>query len=377
MIKRKIAGLIEKDMFRGKAILLFGARQTGKTTIITNLLKEHQGNVLLLNGDEADVRDLLSGITSSKWKNIIGRKKIVFIDEAQRIENIGVAIKLITDQLPNIQVIATGSSSFELANRSNEPLTGRKFVHHLFPFSFGELCETHGLLEEKRCLEHRLLYGYYPDVIASLGEERRILNLLAESFLFKDLLMLDGIKKPSILMKILRALAFQIGNEVSLIEIAQLVGSNKNTVEKYIDLLEKVFVIFTLPALNRNVRNEIKKGKKIYFYDNGIRNAIIGNFQPIKSRSDTGALFENFCISERVKLLSNSSLNFDRYFWRTTQQQEIDYIEETDGALHAFELKWSMTKKSHFPLTFTKAYPQHLLSIVNTSNIDDFLSFQE
>jgi len=368
--------LIEQDMFRGKAILLFGARQTGKTTIILNLLKKYQDDVLFLNGDEPDVRELLSGITSSKWKNILGTKKIVFIDEAQRIDDIGIAIKLITDQLSHIQVIATGSSSFELANRSNEPLTGRKFVHHLFPLSYGELCETHGLLEETRCLEHRLLYGYYPDVITSRGDERRILNLLAESFLFKDLLMLDGIKKPSVLMKILKALAFQVGNEVSLPEVAQLVGSNKNTVEKYIDLLEKTFVIFSLPALNRNVRNEIKKGRKIYFYDNGIRNAIIGNFQSINSRTDTGALWENFCISERIKLLSNGSVNSDKYFWRTTQQQEIDYIEETEGALRAFEFKWNTNKKTHFPLTFKKAYPQHVLSVVNESCVDSFLSIQ-
>jgi predicted AAA+ superfamily ATPase len=374
MVYRKIADLIKKDMFRGKAILLYGARQTGKTTLIRTLLKEYQDGVLFLNGDEPDVRELLAGVTSSKWKNIIGNKNIVFIDEAQRVENIGIAIKLITDQLPGIQVIATGSSSFELANRSNEPLTGRKFVYHLHPFSFCELTETHGLLEEKRNLEQRLLFGYYPEVITTGGDEQRILKLLAESFLFKDLLMLEEIKKPLILMKILKALALQIGNEVSFTEIAQLVGSNKNTVEKYIDLLEKVFVIFTLPALNRNVRNELKKGKKIYFYDNGIRNAIIGNFQPVNSRTDTGALWENFCISERLKLISNSSTSFDKFFWRTTQQQEIDYVEERGGVFHAFEFKLNPLKKGHVPLTFSRSYPQHSSSIINPDTIDDFLT---
>ncbi|HEX2958490.1 MAG TPA: ATP-binding protein [Chitinispirillaceae bacterium] len=373
MITRKIAELIKKDMFRGKAILLFGARQTGKTTLINNLIKEHQDDVLFLNGDEPDVRSLLSGVTSSKWKNIIGNKKIVFIDEAQRIENIGISIKLITDQLPDIQVIASGSSSFELANMSNESLTGRKFVHNLFPLSFGELCDSHGLLEETRNLEHRLLYGYYPDVITSGGEEQRILNLLAESYLFKDILILDGIKKPSILMKVLKSLALQVGSEVSFSEIAQLAGSNKNTVEKYVDLLEKVFVVFSLPALNRNVRNELKKGKKIYFYDNGIRNAIIGNFQSVSTRSDIGALWENFCISERVKHTSNNNIYCYKYFWRTTQQQEIDYVEERDGVLHAFEFKWNSLRKSHFPQTFTKAYPEHTVSVINPSNIDSFL----
>lgn len=374
MIKRKITALIEADLFRGKAILLYGARQTGKTTLVRELLSKKSDDVLSLNGDEPDVRELLEGISSTIWKNIIGNKKIVFIDEAQRIDNIGIAIKLITDQVPGIQVIATGSSSFELARRSNEPLTGRKYIHQLLPFSFRELCDEHGVLEEKRNLNHRLIYGYYPEVISSRGEEQRVLKLLADSFLFKDLLMLEEIKRPILLVKILKALALQLGNEVSFTELAQLVGSNKNTVEKYISLLEEVFLIFTLPALNRNARNELKKSKKIYFYDNGIRNAIIGNFRDVNNRNDIGALWENFLISERIKVLSNEMKSFDNFFWRTTQQQEIDFVEDRDGTLHAFEFKWSPIKKGHFSLTFTKAYPNHKLMTVTPANFNEFLT---
>ncbi|KMQ51309.1 Prokaryotic ATPase [Chitinispirillum alkaliphilum] len=373
MIERTIKAQIESDMFRGKAILLYGARQTGKSTLIGELLKDRSDEVLFLNGDDHDIRVMLSEVTSTKWKNIIGKKRIVFIDEAQRIENIGLAIKIITDQLPGIQVIATGSSTFELANRLNEPLTGRKYVYYLPPFSFAELCSEYGLIEEKRSLENRLVFGSYPEVVVSGGEEERVLKLLADSFLFKDILMLEDIKKPSLLMKILRALALQLGSEVSYAEIAQLVGSNKNTVEKYIDLLEKVFVVYTLPALSRNVRNELKKGKKVYFCDNGIRNAVTGNFQPVSTRTDVGALWENYIIGERIKYLSNQGLNAGKHFWRTTQKQEIDYIEERNGVLRAFEFKWNRTKKATFPLTFRKAYPEHELFTVTPENYAEFL----
>jgi len=376
MIPRKISQQIEADMFRGKAILLYGARQTGKTTLVKNLLEKRGDSVLFLNGDESDVREMLADVTSTKWKNLLGENTTVFIDEAQRIENVGMAIKLIVDQVPGVQVIATGSSSFEFANKSNEPLTGRKYIHHLFPLSFAELCSKKGFIEEKRSLEHRLVFGCYPEVVVSQGDEQRVLKLLAESFLFKDLLMLEEIKKPVLLTKILKAIALQVGSEVSFTEIAQLVGSNNNTVAKYIDLLEKVFVVFTLPALSRNVRNEIKKGKKIYFFDNGIRNAILGNFQGIHTRTDTGVLWENYCISERIKLLSNGNVYGDRFFWRTTQQQEIDYIEEFEGKIRAFEFKWNSLKKVRFPVTFTNAYPEHTLATVTPANYEEFLSFQ-
>jgi uncharacterized protein len=373
MINRTLQKNIETDLFKGKAILLFGGRQTGKTTLVNQLLKDRQAEVLFLNGDEPDIQTLLTNSTSTAIKNILGTKKILFIDEAQRIRDIGITIKRIVDTFLDVQVIATGSSSLELANRSNEPLTGRKFIHHLHPLSFGEMCDEHGLIEEKRYLEHRMVFGYYPEVVISENNPERILRLLADSFLYKDLLMFEEIKKPSLLSKILRALALQIGNEVSYTEIAQLTGSNKNTVEKYIDLLEKVFVVFSLPALSRNVRNEIKKGRKIYFHDNGIRNAILGNFQRIPSRTDTGALWENFIICERLKLLSNTMVNADTYFWRTTQQQEIDYIEDRNGVLHAIECKWSIHRSVKCPLTFSKAYARHTFTTVTPENFDGFI----
>jgi predicted AAA+ superfamily ATPase len=374
MIFRALQKNIEADMFKGKAILLFGARQTGKTTLINQLLKKMQAEVLFLNGDEPDVRTLLSGITSTAFKNIAGEKKIIFIDEAQRIESIGITLKLIVDSFPDLQVIATGSSSLELAGCSNEPLTGRKFIHHLFPLSFGEMRDEHGVIEEKRNLEHRLIYGYYPEVVVSSENPERILRLLTDSYLYKDLLMLEEIHKPSLLTKILRALALQVGSEVSYTEIAQLTGSNKNTVEKYIDLLEKVFVVFSLPALSRNVRNEIKKGRKVYFFDNGVRNAVLGNFQPLPTRTDIGALWENFVISERMKLLSNTMTSANIYFWRTTQQQEIDYIEERNGKLHAIECKWNAAHPARLTLTFSKAYPEHTFHTVTRKNYDEFIS---
>jgi len=265
MIKRILENMIVKRLFRGKAIILYGPRQVGKTTLVTSLLEKRKEKTLFLNGDEPDVRELLEGVTSSRLKALFGKSRIVFIDEAQRIREIGLTLKLITDQIKEVQLIATGSSAFDLASHTKEPLTGRKYEFHLFPLAFGEMVEHHGLLEEKRLLKHRLVFGYYPEIVTCPGEERELLRLLADSYLYKDLLTLENIKKPVLLEKILKALALQLGNEVSYHEIGQLVGADKNTVEKYIDLLEKAFVVFRLPAFSRNLRNEIKKGKKIYW----------------------------------------------------------------------------------------------------------------
>ncbi len=303
MISRVLQQTILKRIFKGKAIILFGSRQCGKSTLVETLLEGQDQKWLYLNGDEADVRDMLSNTTSAKLKNIAGDNTIVFIDEAQRIPGIGLTLKLFTDQLKKIQVIATGSSAFELSDKVNEPLTGRKYEFMLYPLSFSEMVQHHGLLQEKRLLEQRMVYGYYPEIVTKENEAGELLKLLAGSYLYKDLLMLEQLKKPILLEKLLKALALQVGSEVSYHELAQTVGADKGTVEKYIDLLEKAFVVFRLPALNRNVRNEIKKGKKVYFFDCGIRNAIIGDFNRIGSRTDTGALWENFVIAERMKYL--------------------------------------------------------------------------
>jgi len=373
MIKRAFQTSIRKRLFKGKAILLFGPRQAGKSTLIENLLEAQDEEWLYMNGDDADVREILTNTSATKLRAIIGNKKIVFIDEAQRIPNIGLTLKLITDQIKDVQVIATGSSAFELSSQVNEPLTGRKYEFMLYPLSFSEMVQHHGLLEEKRLIEHRMIYGYYPEIVTKQGEEEELLKLLASSYLYKDLLMLEQIKKPLLLEKLLKALALQIGSEISYQEVAQTIGSDQKTVDKYIDLLEKTFVLFRLPALNRNVRNEIKKGKKIYFYDCGIRNAIINNFKPVNTRTDVGALWENFLMAERVKYLRYHGIDAEQYFWRTTQQQEIDLVEEYDEKLSAYEFKWSKTEKVRFPQTFTANYPNTTTHIISPENVEDFI----
>lgn len=373
MIKRTFQTSIQKRLFKGKAVLLFGPRQAGKSTLIEKLLEAQDEEWLYMNGDDADVREILTNTSAAKLRAIIGNKKIVFIDEAQRIPNIGLTLKLITDQIKDVQVIATGSSAFELSSQVNEPLTGRKYEFMLYPLSFSEMIQHHGLLEEKRLIEHRMVYGYYPEIVTKQGEEEELLKLLASSYLYKDLLMLEQIKKPLLLEKLLKALALQIGSEISYQEIAQTIGSDHKTVDKYIDLLEKTFVLFRLPALNRNVRNEIKKGKKVYFYDCGIRNAIINNFKPMNARTDVGALWENFLIAERVKYLRYHGIDADQYFWRTTQQQEIDLVEEYDEKLTAYEFKWSKTEKVRFPQTFTTNYPDATTQVISPENVEEFI----
>ena len=373
MITRAIEKAIKESLFRKKAILIFGARQVGKTTMLTNIINELKADTLFLNGDESDIREMLTNTNSVKLKTLIGKNRLLVIDEAQMIPGIGTTIKIVVDMINEVQVIATGSSSFELANRLNEPLTGRKFEFTLYPLSFGEMASHRSLIEERRHLEQRLIFGCYPEIVTAHADHTKLIKSLAGSYLYKDLLMLESIKKPALIEKLLKALALQIGSEVSYNELAQITGADKNTVEKYIDLLEKVFVIFRLPAFHGNVRNEIKKGRKIYFYDNGIRNAVINNFLPLQSRNDSGALWENFIISERRKFLSNTEKDVSSYFWRTVQQQEIDYIEVNNGDISAWEIKLNESKKPKFSSTFTSAYPASKTSFINPSNYHEFL----
>ncbi len=376
MIKRLLEDSIPKYFFndqRRKAILIFGARQVGKTTLLESIVNKTGISHLHLNGDEPDVREQLEKITSTQLKTLFGNHKLIIIDEAQNIANIGLTLKLITDKIKDVQVIATGSSAFELANKFNEPLTGRKYEFHLFPLSFKEMVNYHGLLEEKRMLEHRMVYGYYPEIVNNAGMEGKLLKLLAGSYLYKDLLMLEQIKKPVLLEKIIAALALQLGSEVSYSEIANMVRADANTVEKYIDLLEKTYIIFRMPALNKNVRNEIRKGKKIYFWDNGIRNAVVGNFQPIQSRTDAGALWENYSISERLKNNRYNESDAKSFFWRTTQQQEIDYIEEENGEYHLYEFKWKEKKEARFSKTFLRSYTVASQKLVHPGNMEEFI----
>ncbi len=374
-IFRELMPLIQSRFFQGKAIILLGPRQSGKTTLIEALLEGFGRPYLLLNADEPDVRELLANPTSTRLRTIIGDQQIFCIDEAQRVANIGITLKLVTDQIPGVQVVATGSSALELNSSISEPLTGRKFEFTLHPLSFSELAAHHGLLEERRYLEQRLVYGSYPEVASRPQQAEELVRLLAESYLFKDLLILEGIKKPPLLEKLVKALALQLGSEVSFYELGQLTGADTHTVERYIDLLEKAYVLFRLPAYSRNVRNEIKKGKKIYFLDNGIRNAVIGNFLSLGSRTDTGPLWENYLAAERRKLLANRGVSSKAYFWRTTQQQEIDYLEETGQSLTAVEFKSSPSKSGvRFPKTFTGAYPDAQTKVIHSDNYDQFLS---
>jgi len=378
MIKRALRPVMRGRLFKGKALLLFGPRQVGKTTLIEEMLDDTGDKWLYLNGDDADTRESLTNQSATRLRTIIGNYKLVFIEEAQRITNIGLTLKIITDQIKDVQVVATGSSAFELSNKVNEPLTGRKYEFMLYPLSFKEMTEHHGFLKEKGMLEHRMVYGYYPEIVSKPDEEKELLKLLANSYLYKDLLVLEQINKPVLLGKILKALALQIGSEVSYNEMAQTVGADKGTVEKYIDLLEKAFVVFRLPALNRNVRNEIKKGKKIYFYDCGIRNAIINDFKEMRNRTDAGALWENFVIAERMKHLAYNNVDAKLYFWRTTQQQEIDLVEEHEGgSLYAFEFKWGKATKVRFSATFTENYPGVKTKIISPDNLEEFFLTEE
>ena len=372
MVKRLLEEILASKLGKGKAIILMGPRQVGKTTLLRTLF-HNSDDALWLNGDEPDVQAMFENMSSTRLRAIIGNKKVVIIDEAQRIADIGLRLKLITDQIPEVQLVATGSSSFDLANQVNEPLTGRKWEYKMYPLCFEEMVNHHGLLEEKRLIPHRLVYGYYPDVVMNIGEEKDILKQLSDSYLYKDILMWEQIKKPDKLLKLLQALAFQVGSQISFSELGQLCGLDSKTVEKYIVLLEQAFVIFRLSSFSRNLRNELKSSRKIYFFDNGIRNALIANFSQIESRNDIGALWENFLVSERIKRLGYHSIWANNWFWRTQQQKEIDYIEEQDGALHAYEFKWNPDAKYKSPKQFTEAYPDSTFSVIHRDNIEEFL----
>jgi len=371
MIKRKLTDIINDKMFQGKALILTGARQTGKTTLLLSIL-ESQDDYISLNCDEAIVREMLQDANISDLKRIIGKKKIVFIDEAQRIKNIGLTLKLIHDQFRDVQLIASGSSSFDLANEINEPLTGRKWEYTLYPVSWSELVGDTGYVNAMSQLNQRVIYGMYPDVINHPGEEEEILYQLSDSYLYKDLLAYKGIRKPDLLDKLVRALALQIGNEVSYNELANLLQVDKNTVQSYIDMLVKTFVVFRLPAFSRNMRKEISTGKKIYFCDTGIRNAVISDFAPMELRTDKGALWENFLISERMKMLHYGRIRAKMHFWRTTGQREIDYVEESGSTLGAWEMKWNKGTKISIPLSFKKHYNTDV-KVVNRTNFHEFL----
>lgn len=375
MIVRTLQQRIEENLFKGKAIIVIGARQVGKSTLFRQIVDGRPEKVLSLNCDEPEVKEMLSGINTPELKMLIGNHRIVVIDEAQRVKEIGMTLKRITDNFPEVQLMVTGSSSLELQDRINEPLTGRKYEYHLYPISTRELLNDGGLLAVRQSLEARLIYGSYPDIVNHTEEAKELIMNIANSYLYKDLLALEDIRRPALLEKLLIALALQVGSEMSYNELAQTVGSDSKTVEKYIDLLEKCYIVFRLNAFNRNLRNELKKSKKVYFYDNGIRNAVIQNFAPLALRNDTGALWENFFISERIKANEYAGRYARSYFWRTTDQQEIDYIEETDGEFTAFEMKWNPRRQTvSLPAIFQKTYQVQQTAIVTPENYIEWLN---
>ncbi len=373
MIIRYLKKKIAQHFFSGKIILIYGARQVGKTTLLKQIAVSIEEEILWLNGDEPDVREIFENATSTRLKTLIGRRKFVFIDEAQRIKNIGLSLKLIHDNIPDIQVVATGSSSFELHDEIKEPLTGRKFEFNLYPISYEELFNHFGQIEAKRHLDSIFKFGLYPEIVSDFSQAKKLLPLITDSYLYKDLFIYERLKRPNLLVKITQALALQIGNEVSYNEIAQLVGADKNTVEKYIYLLEQTFVIFRLPALSRNKRNEIKRGRKIYFWDIGIRNAIISNFSEMTLRMDLGAVWENFMICERLKFIKYHDIYSEIYFWRNKNQSEIDYVEYRNNNYYAFEFKWSPKKKVKIPRSFLTNYPKSKTHIVNINNFESYI----
>ncbi|MBA4410476.1 MAG: ATPase [Odoribacter sp.] len=374
MISRIILKQLTDRMGKGKAILLVGPRQVGKSTLLKSLQKEREHETLLLNCDEPDIRQMLENVSSDQLKAMIGRNTLLLIDEAQKVENIGLTIKLIVDNIEQVQVIATGSSAFELRNKTNEPLTGRKYEFNLFPLSVAEMVAHHGQLTENRMLERRMIYGLYPEIVSDLGNEQENLLELINSYLYKDILSFQNIRKPDVLDKLLTGLALQMGQEVSYNELGQLISVDKATIEKYIELLEKCFVVFRLGSFNRNLRSELKKSRKIYFYDNGVRNAILNNFSPLALRQDTGALWENFMVSERIKQNSYNRDYRKSFFWRTQTQQEIDLLEEKDGIFYAFEFKWNDKKLARIPKSFAETYPEHRFEVITPANYLDFLS---
>jgi predicted AAA+ superfamily ATPase len=363
---------IELRLFKGKVIVIYGARQVGKTTLVKTIIEKHSSDAKYLNADNPSIKDALSNKDAVELKQYIGDFKLVVIDEAQRIENIGLTLKLLVDTYPNIQVIATGSSSFELANKVSEPLTGRSWVFHLMPLSLQEITGENSENNEIT-MKRMLRFGSYPNIWNMSNDDAALsLTELSSNYLFKDLLEYESLKKTPLLTKLLRALALQLGNEVSLSELSNTLEVDLKTIERYLFLLEQTFVLYRLPPLKRNPRSEVGKLRKIYFYDLGLRNALISSFNTLDQRLDVGALWENFCIIERVKHMAYLGRRPNYYFWRSYSQKEVDLVEEIDGKLNCYEFKWK-AKKTKLPSEFDKLYPNNSYIEVSTQNFASIL----
>lgn len=365
--------MVETSMQPNKVMLVFGARRVGKTVMIRQLVEQFKGRVLFLNGEDATTEEMFNIRTASHYRQLLSGTDCLVIDEAQNIPDIGKILKLIVDEVENIRVLVSGSSSFDLRNQTGEPLVGRSLTFRLSPLSVGEMLSQQSAAQMLLELDERLVYGGYPELLSIPDFERKqvYLSELARSYLLKDILTLDGIKNSGKMFNLLRLVAFQTGSEVSYEELGKQLALSRNTVEKYLDLLTKTFVIYRLPAFSRNPRKEVSKAGKWFFYDNGIRNAVIGDFRPLALRQDTGALWENFLISERIKMNDNQHQRAEYYFWRTYSGQEIDLIEERNGELKAFEFKWG-NKNPKVPASFKETYPNVPFSVVTRFNFLDF-----
>ncbi len=376
-IRRAIEESIIKKLQPNKVVVLLGARRVGKTLLLNYLIENsiHEPYVFL-NGEDMAVQALLAQRTAENYKRLLGDKKLLIVDEAQKVEGIGQILKLMVDSIEGLKVIATGSSVFDLANKLGEPLTGRKYTFKLFPLAQMEYSTNESMVQTRAKLEERLIYGCYPELVhlPSNQEKATYLNEMADAYLLKDILEFDGIRNSDKMFDLLRLIAFQIGKEISLDELGRQLAMSRNTVEKYLDLLSKVFVIYKLPGFSRNLRSEITKTNRWYFYDNGIRNALIRNFNPLSIRNDAGELWENYVLAERVKYQSYTNKQMTNFFWRTYEQQEIDWIEESGGKLMAYEIKWNPTKTVRVPPAWTKAYPESSFQVIHPENYLDWIS---
>ena len=375
MIKRAIEERIHNALAKKKVVTIMGPRQVGKSTLAGAMIPEDADD-LEINGDNTDVQTMFVNVDDAKMRVLIGNKNFLFVDEAQKIGNVGNMLKIVAEKFDDVKVIVTGSSAFKLAEAVNESLTGRKREFRLYPLSFKEMADETSVLEESRMIDHRLIYGYYPEVVTSPGDEKEVIKELIDSYLYKDVLEENEIAKQDKLVRLVQALAFQIGSTVSANELAGLVGVDAKTVERYIDILEKCYIIFTLPSYAKNQRNELKFARKIYFWDMGIRNGVIGNMAPVSLRSpeELGHMWENFLIAERIKRNDYAGRTFvQHYFWRTQQKKEVDLIEIEDGMMTGFEIKRKEGKRVGAPASFTAAYPDAHFECVTPSELMSFL----
>jgi len=373
-IQRTIEATIKNKLVDGKVNLLVGARRVGKTFLLKKIVQDINEPYLWLNGDDESTHDLLAERTIANYRRITSGISLLIIDEAQMIKDIGLKMKLMIDEIPNLKIIASGSSVYALSYKVGEPLVGRAFWHKIFPIAQNELKHHESYVDTVRNLEERLIYGGYPEMfqLTTLQEKEAYIKEILNSYLFKDLLVFDEIRSSDKIRTLLKLVAFQLGKEVSYDELGKQLGMSKNTVEKYLDLLSKIFVVYKVGAFSKNLRKELSKSSRWYFYDNGIRNALIDNFKPLSLRNDVGELWENYLMVERLKK-NNYEQNFKEiYFWRTYDQQEIDYIEEKNQEIEAFEFKWGNTK-AKIPVAFANAYPEAKFSIISKENYLDFI----